>query len=66
MLNPIRSILYTIGQGNQINQITKLKKIKKDDKFLIVFAGNIGKAQSLVNIVEAAKILEKGDQMLSF
>ena len=37
------------------------KKLSMTDKFNIVFAGNMGKAQSMEAVLDAAKILDNGD-----
>ena len=53
------------------SNITDSKKscsisIRKKDKFHIIFAGNIGKAQSIETIIDAAKILTNKSNDVEF
>lgn len=61
LLAPKKKILYYPNPSLQINKMRyKFSLIDKfNDKFTLLFAGNIGKAQSIDSIVLAAKLLEK-------
>ena len=55
-------VIYNWCDENTLSKIspTALPPFLKDSRFKVVFAGNMGKAQSLDTILEAAEILQKG------
>ena len=48
------------------NKENKVTEIKKDDKFKIIFTGNIGQAQGLEIIIDTAKILKEKKEKVVF
>ena len=65
---PSKKINIVYNWSNIINPSKKYKSIsiRKKDKFHIIFAGNIGKAQSLETIIDAAEILMKKSSKVEF
>jgi len=47
------------GVSNNFIKIVESKKIKPDKRFTVLFSGNMGLAQGLETIIEAAKLVDK-------